>query len=204
MSAGANIQSSDAIERLRDQLVLFADQVGDALTELDSEMRRLLEWLEHDRPRYWKSQLRIAHDQVHEAQQALHRCLMFPIAGERPACYEERAALKSAQTRLAYCEEKAERVRHWQRTVQHERFEYEGRISQLVRALEMDVPQAVGVLNKILRHLEDYQSLRAVEPSGAYDDLAVATELWPPSEDASETWNAAVESDEQVGEQADA
>ena len=80
-----------------------------------------------------RTQVRIANDQVHEAQQALHRCLMFPIADERPSCYEERAALKKAQARLAYCEEKEERVRHWQRTVQHELFEYEGRISQLVR-----------------------------------------------------------------------
>ena len=92
----------------------------------------------------------MAHDQVHEAQQALHRCLMFPIADERPSCYEERAALKKAQARLAYCEEKEERVRHWQRTVQHELFEYEGRISQLVRTVEVDVPQAMGVLHKIV------------------------------------------------------
>jgi hypothetical protein len=153
--------------------------VQDALDELAGEMRRAQEWLEHDRPRFWKNQVRIAHDQVHEAQQALHRCLMFPIAGERPSCYEERAALKRAQARLAYCEEKSERVRHWQRTVQHEIFEYEGRISQLVRTVEMDVPQAIAVLHKIVRRLEEYQAIRANDPRAAYDDLSLARELWP-------------------------
>jgi hypothetical protein len=187
MSTGANVQSLEAIELVRGSLVLFADQVSEALTELDSEMRRVLQWLEHDRPRYWKTQVRVAHDQVHEAQQALHRCLMFPIAGERPSCYEERAALKNAQARLEYCEEKAERLRHWQRTVRHELFEYEGRISQLVRAVEVDIPQAIGVLSKVVRHLEDYQSLRAKEARSAYNDLAVADELWPAKcEDASQ------------------
>jgi hypothetical protein len=193
MSTGANVQSLEAIESVRGSLVLFADQVSDALTELNSEMRRVLQWLEQDRPRYWKTQARVAHDQLHEAQQALHRCLMFPIAGERPSCYEERAALKKAQTRLAYCEEKAERVRHWQRAVQHELFEYEGRISQLVRAVEVDVPQAIGVLNKVVRHLEEYQSLRSAEARSAYNDLAVAKELWPAKgDDASGDNGAAV------------
>jgi hypothetical protein len=179
MSTGANVHSSEAIEAVRGSLSLFADQVQEALTELGSEMRRVLEWLEHDRPRFWKNQVRIAHDQVHEAQQALHRCLMFPVADERPSCYEERAALKKAQARLAYCEQKVERVRHWQRTVQHELFEYEGRISQLVRTVEVDVPQAMGVLHKILQRLEEYQAIRTNEPRGAYNDFAFAEELWP-------------------------
>jgi hypothetical protein len=179
MSTGANVQSSEAIEAVRGSLGVFAEQVGDALTELDGEMRRVLEWLEHDRPRHWKTQVRIAHDQLHEAQQALHRCLMFPIGGERPSCYEERAALKKAQARLAYCEKKLESVRHWQREVQHELFEYEGRISQLVRAVEVDVPQAIGVLSKALRHVEEYRSVRSGDPRGAYNDLAVAQQIWP-------------------------
>jgi hypothetical protein len=122
---------------------------------------------------------------VHAAQQALHRCLMFPIAKERPSCYEERAALKKAQARLAYCEVKAERVRHWQRVVQHELFEYEGRISQLVRVVEEEVPRAIGVLGKIMRHLEEYRSLRAADPRAPYNDLSVAREIWPDSEDSS-------------------
>jgi hypothetical protein len=164
-------------------MIFFIDQVGDALAELDSEMRRMLAWLEHDRPGYWRTQLRVSSDQVHEAQQALHRCLMFPIAGERPSCREERAALKKAQARQAYCEEKVERVRHWQRSVQHELFEYQGRISQLVRLIEIDVPQSVGLLHKIVRRLEEYQSVRPADPRAAYNDVALAQDLWPVAED---------------------
>jgi hypothetical protein len=185
MSTGANVQSLEAIEAVRNALALFGEQVSDALSELQSEMRRVADWLEHDRPRYWKNQIRLANDGVHAAQQALHRCLMFPIAKERPSCYEERAALKKAQARLAYCEEKAERVRNWQRTVQHELFEYEGRISQLVRVVEEEVPLAVGLLAKVLRRLEEYQSLRAGDPRTPYNDLSVAREIWPEGQDAS-------------------
>jgi hypothetical protein len=179
MSTSANVHSLESIESVRRAVMLFDEQVADALTELSAEMRRMLDWLEHDRPRFWKMQVRKAHDQVHEAQQALHRCLMFPIADERPSCHEERMALKKAQARLAYCEEKEERVRHWQRTVQHELFEYEGRISQLVRIVEVDLPQALGVLNRIVRRLEEYHTQRAGHPRGAYNDVSLARELWP-------------------------
>lgn len=182
MSGPAKVHSSEAIEAVRLAMIAFNERVTDALAELSGEMRRVQEWLEHDRPGYWRNQVRLAMDQTHEAQQALHRCLMFPVANERPSCYEERAALKKAQARQAYCQEKVERVRHWQQTLRHELFEYEGRMSQLVKLVDIDVPQAVGVLNRILRSLEEYQSLRASNPRKSYDDVAMAREIWADEE----------------------
>lgn len=178
MSTPAKVHSSEAIDAVRMALMAFVQQVGDALTELSAEMRRMQEWLEHDRPRHWKMQVRRAVDGAHEAQQALHRCIMFPIANERPSCTEERAALKRARARLAYCEEKEDKVRKWQQTMRHEMFEYEGRISQLVRLVEIDVPQAIGVLNKILRNLEEYHAVKARDPRAAYDDMAMVRTIW--------------------------
>lgn len=183
MSTPVKVHSSEAIEAVRMALMSFCAQVSDALTELSAEMRRMQDWLDHDRPRHWKGQVRRAVDMAHEAQQALHRCLMFPIANERPSCTEERTALKKARARLAYCQEKEDKVRRWQQTMRHEMFEYEGRISQLVRLVEVEVPQAIGVLNKILRNLEEYHAVRARDPRTAYDDVAMAKAIWDePSE----------------------
>jgi hypothetical protein len=180
MSTPANVQSVEAIDAVRSALATFVAQVSDALTELEAEMRRTKEWLEHDRPRFWRHQVKLATDQAHEAQQALHRCLMFPIADERPSCYEERQALKAAKARLHYCQEKEDRIRHWQKSVQHELFEYQGRISQLVRLVEVESPQAIGVLHKIVRQLEEYQAVRSVDPRAAYEQIA--HQLWPVEE----------------------
>jgi exonuclease VII large subunit len=214
----ANVHSLDSIEAVRRALALFDEQVADALTQLGAEMRRMLDWLEHDRPRHWRTQVRKATDEVHEAQQALHRCLMFPIANERPSCYEERMELKKAQARLAYCQEKEHRVRHWQSKIQHELFEYEGRISQLVRLIEVDMPQSMAMLSRIIRHLEDYQALRTGQPRAAYNDVSFAKQLWPqnatdgevasataePSEDATQTANSSapgIENEDQLDAQ---
>ena len=209
MSTPAKVHSSEAIEAVRMALMAFIQQVGDALTELSAEMRRMQEWLEHDRPRHWKMQVRRAVDGEHEAQQALHRCIMFPIANERPSCTEERAALKRARARLAYCEEKEDKVRKWQQTMRHEMFEYEGRISQLVRLVEIDVPQAIGVLNKILRNLEEYHAVKARDPRAAYDDMAMARAIWDEDDEGEETeqtdpGEAASAADENTGTTPDA
>lgn len=186
MTTRANVHSLAAIEAVRTELVEFVDQIREALTMLDGEMRRTVDWLEDDRPKYWKAATRRAVDGVNEAQQALHRCLMFPIAGERPACSEERAALKKAKARLAYCEEKMERVRHWQAVLRHELFEYQGRISQLVRLVDIDGPRAIGVLHKILRQLEEYQRVRL-----PYNDRELVTMVWGDAAQAATDGDAA-------------
>jgi hypothetical protein len=95
--------------------------------------------------------------------------------------------MKKAQARLTYCHAKAERVRHWMRSLQHEIFEYEGRISQLRRLVELDAPQAIGVLDRILRQIEDYQAVRAGGAAVSYHDLSLAKEIWPDESDKSES-----------------
>jgi hypothetical protein len=182
MSGSANVQSSDAIEAVKGALAFFKDQIEQSLSTNDIEMRRVLDWLEHDRPRYWKTRVRTAQDEVTAARAALARCLMYPINDERPACYEERAAVKKAEAQRVYCEEKAERLRHWIREVQHELFEYEGRISQIVELVEVDVPTAIGVLNKFLTRLEEYQSLRPRSGGSAAAKEPSALEEDPPAE----------------------
>jgi hypothetical protein len=175
MSGSANVQASEAIEAVKAALAFFKDQVDQALSTNEIEMRRVLDWLEHDRPRYWKRRLRTANDEVTAARAALTRCLMYPINDERPSCYEERAELKKAEAQRVYCEEKAERLRHWIREVRHELFEYEGRISQLVELVAADVPLAMGVLDKLLARLEDYQATRV--RSGGVPDVPVEAPL---------------------------
>jgi hypothetical protein len=173
----ANVRSLETIETVRAALVSFREELEQALAMIDLEMRRVLDWLEHDRPGYWRRAVRIANDDVTQARAALHRCLMYPINDERPSCYEERAELKKAEVRLAYCDEKSERLRHWVREVRHEMFEYEGRISQMVELVEFDVPRAVAILDRLLTRLEEYQSVR--HSTAAHDGLAASAASSP-------------------------
>jgi hypothetical protein len=161
-------------------LISFVDQAEQALATLEVEMRRMLDWLEHDRPAYWKRQIRHAVDDVNEAQAVLRHKLMFPIGDQQPSCRAERAALKRTQERLAYCQQKAEKIKHWVKVVRQEMFEYEGRISQLSRLVEVDGPYAIGVLDRIKHHIEEYEAVSKVQSGASYEALALADAVWRP------------------------
>ncbi len=168
----AHVRSSESIEAFRCALQKFQQRVEDALAELDGQIRRAVDWIEHNRPAYWEQQRRDADDAIHEAKLNLERCLIYRMTDERPACREERAALKQAQVRQDSCREKIEQVRHWKRNMNHEMFQYQGRVGKLRRMLEHDIPRANGVLQNILRQLESYQIERspAAEPPLQADD----------------------------------
>jgi hypothetical protein len=77
----------------------------------------------------------------------------------------------------------------------------------LVRLVEIEVPQAIGVLNKILRNLEEYHAIRARDPRAAYDDVSIAKAIWGEGATADEAENVgaggkAVAASEKNGEAA--
>jgi len=157
MTHSAQVRSTEAIESFRGALAHFEQRAQDAIEMLQAELQRAVEWVEHDRPSYWKKQTHRAEQAVHDAKLELERCLMTPVAGERPACREQRANLKKVQARLATCREKSERLKHWKRQLHHEMFEYTGRVSHLKRILETELPMARVRLRQIVRRLDAYQ-----------------------------------------------
>jgi len=162
----ARVDSIAAIDTFRGMLAKFEQRSQDSLEILTSELRRALDWLEHERPAYWKEQNRIAGDNMHQAKRALERCLAYPVGDERPSCREERANLRKTQVRMEQCREKSERVRYWNRQLHHELLEYKGRIGSLQRILEIELPTARAELQQIVRRLDAY---RIERPPVAFD-----------------------------------
>lgn len=157
----ASIRSFDAIQRVRDELRRFAFQVGEGLTELEAEIRRTIDWVEHDRPLFWKERVRRAYDAVSDAKAELHRCLMYPLNDEQPSCTEQRAALKKAEARLRYCHEKQALVKSLAQQLRHELHEYKGRTAALREAVELDTPKSAASLARMIDVLEQYTRGRA-------------------------------------------
>lgn len=154
--SSASVRSFEAIQRMREELQKFAFRSGEGLEQLEGEVRRVIDWVEHDRPGYWKERARRAFDAEAEAKNDLHRCLMFPINDEQPACAEQRAALRKAQAYRAHCEQMRVRVRELAHTLRHELQEYQGRVSQLKQAIEVDTPRSTALLARSLDALERY------------------------------------------------
>ncbi|MEM8866266.1 MAG: hypothetical protein AAGF31_12040 [Planctomycetota bacterium] len=164
----ADVKSFDAIQAVRAALLGFGKQAEEGLVECDIEMRRFMEWLQHDRPGFWKEQVRLAHDEVQKAKQDLQRCLMYPVGvNDRPSCTEERALLKKAEAKLDYCRGKQEKLKHWIREISHEMHTYEGRTARLREVIESDTPAAAAALGRLLATLEEYAGIQSKAGSSA-------------------------------------
>ncbi len=177
----AKVQSFDAIQRVREELLRFAHRSGDSLAEIDGQVRRMIDWVEHDRPAYWKDRVRRAFDGVSEAKAALQRCLMYPINDEQPSCAEERAELKKAEAHLRRCQQKQQRVREIASTLRHEMHEYQGRTAQLKQWIEVETPQATAELERVLGSLERY-----IAASGPQSAKRSSADVSQGSEESSE------------------
>ena len=157
MSGPAKVRSTEAIEDFRGSLSKFELRAQNALDTLLAELRRAMQWLEHDCPAMWQKEVKSAEDGVHQAKLELDRCLLFSLEGERPACREQRAALKGAKERLEYCRGKREIVKKWVRQLHEEQFECEARLGQMQRLIELDLPTARARLQAIVRRIDEYQ-----------------------------------------------
>jgi hypothetical protein len=169
--ASAKITSVDALGRLKGGLFSFRQGCLDGLTAVQLEVQRFVDWVEHDRAKFWEGQVRRGWDRVAEARSNLERCQMMVDAdGRPPACREEQLALEKAKRALRHAEEKVEIVKRWVRALRHEITEYEAREGQLTGWLEGEFPKAVTALERMASALAEY--LATTAPVGSETALA--------------------------------
>ena len=174
MPGPAQVRSVEAIDAFQAALARFHHRIQTALDALDAEVYRASDWVEHDRPTHWRNQVHKAEDRVHQAKIDLERCLTFTVGNERPTCREQQAALKQAKAHLEHCREKADAVRRWQQSLRHETFEFDGRVGQLRRLLELDAPKARALLQNVIRRLDEYKIERPPEFGPASQPLVTS------------------------------
>lgn len=167
MSDLAHVDSIQAIRDFRAALAKFSDRAGQALDQADLDMRRVLQWLQHDQMSHWRNQVRRGHEMVAKARAELERRQMIRVADFRPSCIDEKKALQRAKLLVEEAERKIEIVRHWSRVVQQETSEYEGRIGQMRAQLDAEVPRALALLGRIVDSLESYAAGDPAFPSTA-------------------------------------
>jgi len=156
MSRSAHVTSIEDLLPLRSALVRFAAQATDCLEMIQLHNHRVIDWLEHDRPAYWKDRVRRGWDDVGTARSELERARLRNVGDREPPCREEKAALAAAKRRLRYAEEKVKVVAQWGRKARHEVFEYDARSAQLLRTLESELPRSIAVLDRMIRALQAY------------------------------------------------
>jgi hypothetical protein len=162
--SSANVTSICAVREFRAALVEFAEEAAATLAAMSAQIHRALDWVEHDQPPYWQQQIRLAFDEVAQTRMRLDTCLLRTIAGQRPSCIEEKQDLARARQRLEYCQSMVPKVKAWVVKFNHDADEYRGRIGSLTRAVEVDLPRMIAIIENTAAALERYAEVTA-EPA---------------------------------------
>jgi hypothetical protein len=167
MSTQADVKSIDTITFVKTAIAAFAQETGQAATEVEMQAQRMIDWICIDQAAYWKAEVRRAADQVNQAMKDLQHCRTYKKVGNNePACAEEKKALEKAKKRLERAERKAEAVRRWTPVVRQEFQEAGVRLTRFREVIDIDCPRAMARLEQMLRSLDEYSSVSSPAASG--------------------------------------
>ena len=168
MSSQADVKSIDTLAFFKEALIAYAHESGQALADIEIEGQRGIDYITVDRAGYWKAEIRRAAEAVNQAIKDLEYCKAYKKVGDNtPSCIEEKKALEKARKRLARAEEKAELVRRWTPVVLQQFREACVRLVRFREVLDVDCPRAIAALERKLRALDEYGSVRGPRRAAA-------------------------------------
>jgi hypothetical protein len=155
MGPAAHVTETEALIDFRAHLCAFADQAKDALGIIAHEIQRTFSFLD-ERQHEWHAAVRHSEEQVIQAKIELSRQRNQRIGDRKPDTTFQEKALRQAQARLEFAEEKLAATKRWQRDLPHELLNYEGPARQLQNTLEGDLPRMLAFLERKITALEAY------------------------------------------------
>ncbi|MEO8498339.1 MAG: hypothetical protein ABI614_25025 [Planctomycetota bacterium] len=180
MNQAANVTSIDAVRGFRVALVKFEENARDAVTCLQLEIRRAVNWIEVDRRRYWPEQVKKASEGMSQARNALERCQLKYGSEEAPSCYEQKKDLERAKRRLRYCEDQVRNVKRWTQIIRQELTQFDGQMAHMTTCIDTDLPRAIVAITNMINALERYAGATGnVGPRSA----SVGSEEMPKADD---------------------
>ena len=184
MTTPVQVTSIDALRHFKLALEEFQTESRDAVTQLLLEMRRGVDWIEHDRTRYWPRAMQQASDAVVEARNNLERAELAIRPEDKRSCYELKILLEKAKRRLRLTEDKVRAVRRWRIAVQREADDFHGHLSKFANYLDTDLPRALAALERMAVALDRYTERGApVENTGGGAETgAPAPVVTPPAD----------------------
>lgn len=163
----AHIQSPGILKKFREQFVKFASESQQALASVNGDVSRVSDWLRREQGAYWKAELRRREDLVQQARLEYLRAIQGDKVHAKVSGVDERKLLERAQRRKREAEEKIELVKRWSWTIDQKAGKLLQPCSSFATLLDQMTPQALGSLDRMLDHLDEYlRPSDAPPPSG--------------------------------------
>jgi hypothetical protein len=160
MSDQAEVKSIDTLAFVKAAVATFAHEANQAVSEIEIQGQRAVDWVTVDRAAFWKAEIRRRSDLVNKAIKDLEHCRTFKKVGDNtPSCVEEKKALDKARKLLETAERKAEAVRRWTPVVQQQFRETCVRLVRFREVIDVDCPRAMAQLERMLKALDAYRQV---------------------------------------------
>jgi len=161
MPEGARIHSVDALSIFRAALIKFAEHGNVALSSADSDIDRVLGWLERDQTTYWAGQIRKRHEIVLKWEDAIRQKRLYKnIDGTTKSAVDEQKELQKAKRAEDEARQKEVLVKKAIMTLRKESMMYKGRVQRLATSLQSEIPSAVRSLDNMLTHIDSYLQMQ--------------------------------------------
>lgn len=183
MSESARISSVAALRDLKTALTQFIEQTNIAFASVDAEIGRTGQWLQQERPAYYKHAVRRAEDAVTRAKSDISR-KQYMRAPEPVSVVEERKALEKLKRRLEELQRKQDAVRKWAPRWERESMMYKSTCRPLTEYVQATLPRAIDRLEKMAVAIEEYLRLQVSTPDLTPLDTSALGESWTDQPDA--------------------
>ncbi|OPZ97096.1 MAG: hypothetical protein BWY71_01723 [Planctomycetes bacterium ADurb.Bin412] len=161
MSGYARVGSIEVLREFRASLCTFAHTAATALEESYSEIQRTALWLKQQQYSHWKSQVRICSEEYQKARLGLKSKQNYDASGlgAKYSYIDEKKILAAAQRKLELAQQKLANVQRWATRFEKESFDYKGLIQGLMDVAEVEIPNAMAQLDRMVDMLESYVAL---------------------------------------------
>jgi hypothetical protein len=177
MNRFANITSTDAVRAFKLAMERYEAEVRDIAVQLHLEVRRAIDWIEHDRTLYWPNQMRKASDALAAARAELERQELAIRQSDKRSATDAKIAFEAARRRLRLTEEKVRAVRKWRVAAKREADDFLGEVARLTNYLDGEFPRAVAALERMAGALDKYTGVAAPTAAGEVaKDESLSTE----------------------------
>jgi hypothetical protein len=162
MATSARVQSIDALKAFRRALFKFAESANVAMTDAESEVTRLLMWVQLEQQTFWQGQIKKRTDLVARCEEAVRMKKLFAdAAGRRSSAIDEIKALEKAKKALEEAHTKFAACKTWSRKLEKLAQDYKGVVQRLATNVQSQLPVAAAKLEAGILKLEEYVAMGA-------------------------------------------
>lgn len=160
MGDRAGVRSTKALEEVRAALLEFIDAARGSLAAAESELQRTGQWLNHDRPAHWKSELRRREDAVLAAKLEIERKRLIKAPDPASVVLEQRE-LRRAIDRRDSAAARKRNTELWVGRFDRQALLTKTSTHKLGEALNSTLPRGIAALERMITSLESYVQIRA-------------------------------------------